>query len=69
VLISLRYLLIDFQGQISKKGNWQCNVHFRIQWQVSKNGNNTLQPSHFGKYLLTVGGGEQQDIANLQYLL
>ena len=31
-----------------------------IQWQVSKKGNSTLQCCHFGKYLLTVGGDEQQ---------
>ncbi len=63
VLISLRYSLIDFQGWISKKGNWSCNVRFRIQWQISKNGNSALRTCHFGKCLLTVGGDEQQEMA------
>ena len=58
VLISLRYSQIDFQGQISKKGNQKCNVHFVIQWRVSRNGNSALQPCHFGKCLLTVDGDE-----------
>ena len=69
VLISLRYLLIHFQGQISKKGHWLHNVPFRIQWRVSKNGNSALRPCHFGKYLLTVGGDEQQEIATSPLIL
>jgi hypothetical protein len=32
-------------------------------WRVSKNGNSALRPCHFGKYLLTVGGDEQQETA------
>jgi hypothetical protein len=32
-------------------------------WRVSKNGNSALQACHFGKYLLTVGGDEQQEMA------
>jgi hypothetical protein len=34
-------------------------VCFSIQWWVS----GALQPCHFGKYLLTVGGDEQQETA------
>jgi hypothetical protein len=30
---------------------------------TSKNGNSALWACHFGKYLLTVGGDEQQEIA------
>jgi hypothetical protein len=30
-------------------------------WRVSKNGNSALRPCHFGKYLLNVGGDEQQE--------
>jgi hypothetical protein len=32
-------------------------------WWVSKNGNSALRPCHFRKYLLTVGGDEQQENA------
>ena len=32
-------------------------------WQVSKNGNSALQAFYFWKYLLTVGGDEQQEMA------
>ena len=32
-------------------------------WRVSKNGNSAHRPCHFGKYLLTVGGDEQQETA------
>jgi len=38
-------------------------VRFKIQWWVSKNGKSTLWTCHFGKYLLTVGGDEQQEVA------
>ena len=36
---------------------------FSIQWRVSKNGNSALRTCHFGKYLLTVAGDEQKEIA------
>ena len=32
-------------------------------WRVSKNGNSALQAFYFWKYLLTVGGDEQQEMA------
>jgi hypothetical protein len=38
-------------------------------WQVSKNGNSALQACHFGKYLLTVGGDEQQEMARSPLIL
>ena len=38
-------------------------MQWQVFWQVSKNGNSALQPCHFGKYLLTVGGDEQQETA------
>ena len=58
VLISLRYSHIDFQGQISKKGNHNVMCTLWSSGRVSKNGNSTLWPCHFGKCLLTVGGDE-----------
>jgi hypothetical protein len=36
-------------------------VHCRIQWVGLKNGNSTLWPCHFVKYLLTVVGDKQQE--------
>jgi hypothetical protein len=38
-------------------------VRFKIQWRISKNGKSALRTCHFGKYLFTVGGEEQQEIA------
>ena len=38
-------------------------IMIQVQPCVSKYGNSALWPCHFGKYLLTVGGDEQQENA------
>ena len=58
----MRYVLNNFQVQISKK-EIDNVMGFTIKWRVSKKGNSTHQHCQSWKYLLTVGVDEQQEIA------
>ena len=63
MLISLRYSPIDFQGQISKKGNDYVMFTLGSCGAFPKKEIDALRHCLFRKCLLTVGGDEQEEIA------